>query len=137
MTGLAAGRTAMSVERLAVNLWRQPGFRGVGRPIDRKGADAYFTTIPLEPAVRALGAGGAPVEISESAGSFACNLVTYRALQWAKARSLPHGEPPWQAGFIHLPATSGSLPAGRCEPCLPEEAMLLALQALCESLLET
>lgn len=137
MTGLAAGRAQVGVERIAVNVWRRAGDRGVGVPIDRGGPDGRFTTLPLGELAEALALGGAPAQISESAGTYCCNLVTYRALGWSREGSLPGGGPaPSRVGFVHLPATPESLPRGKAVPVLPEEALLEGLRAACEGLLD-
>ena len=132
LTGLAAGRKAISLERIAVNCWRRAGDAGVGVAIDRHGPDGLFATLPAAACLRALRRGGAPASMSESAGTFCCNLVLYRALSWAALGELPGGgTPPTRIGFIHLPATAESLPPGSAEICLPRKAMEAGVRAAC------
>ncbi|MEW5827729.1 MAG: pyroglutamyl-peptidase I [Chloroflexota bacterium] len=102
--GVAVGRAALSVERVAVNLlgYRIPDNSGVrvsDRPILPDGPAAYFTTLPVRRICEAVQAAGVPVELSLSAGAFLCNQALYEMLHYLTANGL---EIP--AGFIHLPA---------------------------------
>jgi pyroglutamyl-peptidase len=135
MTGLAAGRAEICLERIGVNAWRPPGRAGLGHAIDVDGPDGLFATLPAVGALRALRRGGAPARISESAGTYCCNLVLYRALRWSLAGRLPGGgRAPRLVGFVHLPATTETLPAGRTEPSVPQQAVDEGLAALCRFL---
>jgi pyroglutamyl-peptidase len=129
MTGLAAGRTSVAVERIAVNCWRRAGDRGEGRPIRRGGPDGLFSTLPMGPCLRELRRAGLPASISESAGTYCCNLVLYEALLAART------EGPAQVGYLHLPATAESLPAGLALPCVPAARLRAGLRAACLALL--
>lgn len=99
--GQAEGRTAITPEKIAINLddARIPDNSGDQRRnklIDESGNDGYFSTLPIEKMVEAMKAGGYPAEISLSAGAFVCNHIFYslqRELQGLGIRS----------GFVHLP----------------------------------
>ena len=99
--GQAEGRTAITPEKIAINLddARIPDNSGDERKnqvIDKGGSDGYFSTLPVEAMVDAMKAVGYPAEISLSAGAFVCNHVFYslqRALIGTGIRS----------GFVHLP----------------------------------
>ena len=99
--GQAEGRTAITPEKVAINLddARIPDNSGDQRKnqvIDEGGSDGYFSTLPSEAMVDAMKAVGYPAEISLSAGAFVCNHVFYslqRALIGTGIRS----------GFVHLP----------------------------------
>ena len=100
--GLAGSRSAISVERVAVNLAdaRIPdnaGAQPVDEPVVAGGPAAYFTGLPAKAIVAALRQAGWPAELSHSAGSFVCNQVFY-GLMHALA-----GQPGVVGGFIHLP----------------------------------
>jgi pyroglutamyl-peptidase len=105
--GLAGGRDAMSVERIAINLddARIPDNDG-GQPLDHPvvadGPAAYFATVPVKAMVAAMRAAGAPAQVSHTAGTFACNHVFYRASHLA-AVAAQDSRPAMRAGFIHLP----------------------------------
>ena len=73
--GQAEGRTAITPEKIAINLddARIPDNSGDQRKnqvIDEGGSDGYFSTLPIEAMVDAMKAVGYPAEISLSAGAF-------------------------------------------------------------------
>jgi len=101
--GLAGGRAALSLERVAINLDDAciPDNDGV-QPIDRAivtgGPPAYFTTLPMKAAAAALREAGLPAIVSNSAGTFVCNHVFYWLMHHAATR-----RPALRGGFLHLP----------------------------------
>ena len=100
--GLAASRSALSVERVAINVddARIPdnaGAQPVDRPVVAGGPAAYFSRLPVKAIREAWLASGLPAEVSQSAGTFVCNHVFY-ALLHALRR-----QPAVRAGFIHVP----------------------------------
>jgi pyroglutamyl-peptidase len=101
--GLAGGRAALSLERVAINIEdaRIPdnaGRQPVDRPIVGDGPAAYFTNLPIKAAVRALRQAGLPAIVSNTAGTFVCNHVFYGLMHLAATRS-----PDLRGGFLHLP----------------------------------
>ena len=85
LTGLAGGRAKISLERVAINMQdaRMPDNDGdcpVDLPIRAEGPAAYFATLPLRHIQAGLQDAGIPVEISNSAGTYVCNLAMYCAL---------------------------------------------------------
>ena len=122
-TGLAGGRAAISLERVAVNLIdaRIPDADGA-QPVDEPsvpgGAPAGMSSLPVKAIAAVIGAAGIPVELSLSAGLYVCNHVFMHLTAWADARDA-------RAGFIHLPWGAGEAPAG--EPELAVERMAEAL----------
>ena len=107
--GLAASRSAISLERLAINvddarIADNDGAQPVDTAIVRGGPAGYFSTLPIKAMFAALRDAGIAAEISQTAGTFVCNRVFY-ALMHALAKdeaSLARG------GFVHV-------------PCLPEQ----------------
>ena len=102
--GVADGRSAISVERRAVN--REDGRDELGderngTPIAARGPEELLATIDPERVADAIRASGVPALTSEDAGTFLCNHVYYRVL--AAARRLPAVRRP-AALFLHLPA---------------------------------
>jgi pyroglutamyl-peptidase len=101
--GLAGGRAALSLERVAINVEdaRIPDNAG-SQPIDRSivgdGPAAYFTNLPIKAAVKALREAGLPAMVSNTAGTFVCNHVFYALMHLAATRC-----PDLRGGFIHLP----------------------------------
>ena len=122
--GQAAGRRALTPERVAVNLMdaRIPdnaGFQPMDEPVVPGGPAAYFSTLPVKAMVRAMEAAGAPAQLSLSAGTFVCNSLMYTLLHWAALSA-----PEIRCGFLHLP-----LPAD-----LERNAALRGLEAALEVL---
>lgn len=102
--GLAGGRAALSLERVAINVIdaRIPdndGAQQIDTPVVRGGPAAYFATLPIKAMRAELEAAGIAAEISQSAGTFVCNQVFY-ALMHALART-PAPRP--RGGFVHVP----------------------------------
>ncbi len=102
--GEAAGRAALSLERVAINLMDycipdNLGETVTDQPIDPAGPAAYFSTLPLRAMLAAMLAAGIPAELSLSAGAYLCNQVMYALLHHLAqtGATLP-------AGFIHLPS---------------------------------
>lgn len=99
--GLAAGRSGLWVERVAINVddARIPdnaGAQPVDEPIDAAGPAACFSTLPIKAIVAAIRAAGLEAGVSQTAGTFVCNHVFYglqRRLAGTRVRS----------GFIHVP----------------------------------
>ena len=107
--GQAGGRTKISIERIAVNINNAslPDNRGVIKTdelINSKSSNAYFTTIPYK---RMISAGNEHTAVSYSAGTYICNDVFYRMLDYSE---LAHMHIKW--GFLHLPFTEhfGKMP---------------------------
>ncbi|WP_170008339.1 pyroglutamyl-peptidase I [Bacillus fonticola] len=102
--GLAAGRTAITPERIAINVCDgEPDNEGVIKrddPIVLGGPAAYFSTLPNRAFVEALHAKSYPANISNTAGTYLCNAVMYTALHEANRKARPV-----QAGFVHIPAS--------------------------------
>lgn len=111
--GLAAGRQAVTPERVAINIRdaRIPDAAGaspVDEPVVPGGPVGYFSTLPIKAMTEALAAQGLPAAVSQSAGTYVCNDVFYllaHALatdpQLAQARG----------GFVHVPAADVAPPA--------------------------
>lgn len=111
-TGMAQGRGAVSVERVAINLCDatlpdNAGVQAQGSPVVVGAPSAYFSGLPVKSIAAAVQQAGIPAEISLSAGSYVCNHVFYGLLHALARRRTFKGV---QGGFIHL-------------PCLPEQAV--------------
>lgn len=101
--GQADGRSAISIERVAINLLDfsiadNGGNLERNKQIQREAHDAYFASLPVLAMVQAVRAGGVPAEQSLSAGTFLCNQVMFELLYYLNRHQLPI-----RAGFIHLP----------------------------------
>ncbi|HWB49240.1 MAG TPA: pyroglutamyl-peptidase I [Stellaceae bacterium] len=125
--GLAGGRAALSLERVAINVndARIPdndGSQPIDRPVVAGGPAAYFATLPIKAAAAALRQAGIPAAVSNSAGTFLCNHVFYGLMHEA-ARS-GHA---FRAGFLHVPYLP-SQAAG--EPGAPSMALAQIVEGI-------
>jgi len=123
--GLAGGRARVSLERVAVNVmdYSRPDAHGqVLRdvPCVPDGPAAYFSTLPLREMLAALTAEGIPAAISNTAGTYLCNDISYTTLD-----ALARRDPTIPAGFVHLPF----LPSMVAAHGLEEPSMDLAVMA--------
>ncbi len=114
--GQAAGRAAITPERVAINLRDASIPDNAGRqpkdePCVPGAPTAYFSTLPVKQMVRRAAALGLPAAVSHTAGTFVCNDLFF-SLMHLTATAYPG----LRAGFIHL-------------PCLPEQAERLGLNA--------
>jgi pyroglutamyl-peptidase len=128
--GLAAGRPSLSVEAVAVNIgcWEtgapETGAPEAGsepwprRPVSPGGAAAYLTTLPAEEILGGWRDAEIPGYLSNSAGTYLCNMSFYLAAQ--AAERLGTG---CLVGFVHVPL----LPAQVTKPA-SEPSMSFALQ---------
>lgn len=99
--GVAAGRDAVTPERIAVNIRdaRIPDNQGnqpTGSPVVENAPAAYFATVPIENMTQAIIARNIPARISNTAGTFVCNDLFY-ALSHSFANTAT------RIGFIHVP----------------------------------
>jgi pyroglutamyl-peptidase len=114
--GLAANRSALSVERVGINVddARIPDNAGA-QPLDLPaipGAPAaYFATLPIKAMAHAMQEAGLPAEVSQTAGTFVCNHLLFGLMHLLRRRRGVRG------GFMHL-------------PLFPEQAALLGLPGL-------
>ncbi|WP_025542504.1 pyroglutamyl-peptidase I [Vibrio parahaemolyticus] len=112
--GQAAGRSAITPERVAINVddFRIPdngGNQPIDEPIIEHGPDAYFSSLPIKRIAQTLQESGIPCQVSNSAGTFVCNHLFYGVQHYLRDKSIRHG-------FVHIPllpeqATDGSLPS--------------------------
>lgn len=123
--GLAAGRAALSLERIAINvddarIADNAGAQPIDEPVIAAAPAAYFSTLPIKVMRQAIGAAGIPAEISQTAGTFVCNHVFYALMhRLATVPALRRA----RGGFIHVPM----LPE-QGEPSLPLERMVEGLR---------
>jgi pyroglutamyl-peptidase len=104
MAGQAETRSEICLERVALNLRdaRLPdnaGAQPVDQPVVAGGPAAYFCSLDLRPILAALMAAGLPARLSETAGTFVCNDLIYRACH----RAASGGFAPAML-FVHVPA---------------------------------
>jgi pyroglutamyl-peptidase len=99
--GQAGGRSAITPERIAVNIRDariadNEGNQPRGEFVAPDGPAAYFATVPVLKMADAMEAAGIPATVSNSAGAFVCNDTLYGILHHFAGSSV-------RCGFIHVP----------------------------------
>ena len=133
--GQAGGRTALALERIAMNVldFEQPDNVGVTRKneqIARGGPDARLSNLPFEKIVETWNDNGVPGYVSNSAGTYVCNQTLYELIGLAEM-----GAPPLITGFVHmpyLPAQAIAAGAGST-PSMSFDLMKRAMELLIET----
>jgi pyroglutamyl-peptidase len=126
--GQAGGRSAISLERVALNLIdaRIPdnaGAQPIDQPVVAGAPAAYFATLPLKSMWQALQAAGIPCELSQSAGSYVCNAVFY-----ALMHELAQEQRVVPAGFMHVPYLPAQVSRRPQLPSMTLETIVRALE---------
>lgn len=120
--GQAGGRSAVTPERIAVNIRDariadNEGNQPKGEFCAADGPAAYFATVPVMAMADAIQAAKLPGTVSNSAGAFVCNDTLYCLLhRYAGTET--------KVGFIHVPYAPE-----QGEPNLPLEQTARALEA--------
>jgi pyroglutamyl-peptidase len=127
--GLAGGRARISLERVAVNVMDYSRPDAHGRVLSDVacvpgGPAAYLSTLPLREMLAALTAEGIPAAISNTAGTYLCNDISYTTLHALASRGLS-----MPAGFIHLPFLPSMVSAHNLEePSMDLPMMIRAIE---------
>lgn len=122
--GQAAGRDAVTPERVAVNLMDasmpdNDGFWPVDEPVIPNAPAAYFSTLPVKAMVEAMQRVGVPARLSNTAGTYVCNALMFAVLH--QTNDIP-------CGFIHVPYLTEQ-GKGETVPSLPMETVLRGVTA--------
>ena len=130
--GQAEGRTAITPEKVAINLddARLADNEGVLRndvKILDDGPVAYFSTLPVKEMVDAIKAQGIPATVSLSAGAFLCNHVFYVAQNKFAGTKI-------RSGFVHVPLMDSQAPEFPGLSTMPLDQMVKAVRAMLEVL---
>lgn len=99
--GQAGGRSAVTPERIAVNIRDakipdNAGNQPVGEFVVTEAPAAYFATVPVAEMAKAIRDAGLPGQVSNSAGAFVCNDTLYLLLHQYAGTDV-------KVGFIHVP----------------------------------
>jgi pyroglutamyl-peptidase len=132
----SGGRTALSIERVAVNVldFDYPDNVGVMRKndvISRGGAEARISNLPLERIVDAWHGAGVPGYVSNAAGTFIGNQGLYEMLALTE-----HASPPALVGLVHLPFLPAQAVAAGSDstPSMSFELMKKGIETMIEAL---
>lgn len=104
--GLAAGRSGITPERVAINLRdaRIPdaaGLAPVDAPVVPGGPVGLWSTLPVKAMAQASQRVGVPAAVSQTAGAYVCNDVFYRLQHRLATDPALAGS---RGGFVHVPA---------------------------------
>jgi pyroglutamyl-peptidase len=136
MTGQAARRAVVSVERFAHNLddAAAPDNDGALRRrlrISRRAPERLETTAPVMTIASAIKAAGIPARVSRNAGAFVCNHLYFGALQYLSEKRLAI-----PAVFVHLPVTPEQASQGAGSRRLTSTEAADALRAAAAAMLD-
>ena len=101
--GQAGGRMAIAVERVGINvddgrIADNEGNQPIDEVIEKDGANAYFSNLPIKIMVEAIKAQNIPAVVSNSAGTYVCNHVLYGIMHLINTSYKDI-----RGGFIHVP----------------------------------
>ncbi|MBB5234953.1 pyroglutamyl-peptidase I [Deinococcus budaensis] len=141
LTGLAAGRPQVTLERVALNVMdfvipdnAGQTYRDAPACPDAPAPAAYLSTLPLREVLAAWREAGIPGDISNTAGLYVCNYVLYHALHTLARAGRAHVP----CGFLHVPANPEvalAVPGDRpALPYLPQGEITRAVRVAAETL---
>mgnify|MGYP002518711298 CR=1 FL=1 len=128
--GVAAGRSAVTPERIGINVRsaRIPDNRG-NQPKEESvipgGGDGLFSTMHVSAMAAAIEETGLPGAVSNTAGTFVCNDTLYRLLHHYAGTAV-------RVGFIHVPHLPEQAKAGGAS--MPLEDIIRGLSAAIKAL---
>ena len=134
--GQAGGRYDLMPERGAINLddariKDNEGNQPIDQPVFEDGAPAYFATLPIKAMVKAMQEAGIPASVSNSAGTFVCNHVTY-GVRYLIEKEFP-GK---RSGFIHIPYLPSQAASKKAMPSMELDTIVRGLTAAIEAMIE-
>lgn len=131
MVGQAGGRTAISIERVAINVQNGKDNKDVAReeaPIDPDGPAAYFGTLPVKKMAERISAAGIPAVVSNTAGTYLCNHIMYHTLHSAATKGQRV-----RGTFIHIPFLPEQVANKPGQPSMALETIVRALEIAVET----
>lgn len=135
--GQAGGRSDITVERIGINIddCRIPDNAGqqiIDEPVFKDGPAAYFVNVPIKAMVAKIQEHQIPASVSNSAGTFVCNHVTYGVRHIIETRY--YGK---KSGFIHIPFLPQQVIDKKNMPSMALEMIVEGLIAAIEAIVET
>ncbi len=135
--GQAGGRPDITVERIGINVddCRIPDNAGnqfIDEPVYPDGPAAYFVTVPIKSMVQKIKSRGIPASVSNTAGTFVCNHVTYGVCHLTATRY-----PGKRSGFIHIPFLPQQVIDKKNMPSMSQELLVEGITAAIEAIAET
>lgn len=134
MVGQAGGRSAISIERVAINVQNGKDNNGVPRDeaaIVPDGPDAYFGTVPVKAIAKAITDAGIPAVVSNTAGTYLCNHLMYTTLRHAATEGQAV-----RGTFIHIPYLPEQVTDKPAQPSMALADIVRALEVAIEKLVQ-
>lgn len=135
--GQAGGRSDITVERIGINIddcriHDNAGQQIIDEPVFKDGPTAYFVNIPIKAIVAKIQEHQIPASVSNSAGTFVCNHVTYGVRHIIETKY-----PGKRSGFIHIPFLPQQVIDKKNMPSMALETIVEALIVAIEAIVET
>ena len=135
--GQAGGRADITVERVGINIDDCPipdneGNQIIDEPVAEDGPAAYFVTVPVKAMVQRIRSKDIPASVSNTAGTFVCNHVTYGV-----CHLIAEKYPGKRSGFIHIPYLPGQVVNKKSVPSMSQDMMVEAVIAAIEAIVDT
>ena len=132
--GQAGGRSALSFEKVAINLndariKDNQGQQFVDTPIVAEGQTAYFTNLPIKAMVEAVKAAGIPAMVSYTAGTYVCNHIFYQLMHGIATEF-----PEIRGGFLHVPYCEAQVVAKPMEPSMSLASIAKGIEVALEEI---
>lgn len=134
--GQAGGRVDITVERIGINIddCRIPDNAGqqlIDEPVYPDGPAAYFVNLPIKAMVKNIQDRMIPASVSNTAGTFVCNHVTYGVRHMIETKY-----PGKRSGFIHIPFLPQQVIDKKNMPSMPLETIVEAITAAIEAIVD-
>lgn len=135
--GQAGGRSDITVERIGINIddcriCDNAGQQIIDEPVFKGGPAAYFVNIPIKAMVAKIQEHLIPASVSNSAGTFVCNHVTYGVRHIIETKY-----PGKRSGFIHIPFLPQQVINKKNMPSMTLDTIVEGLCAAIEAIVET
>lgn len=135
--GQAGGRSDITVERIGINIddCRIPDNAGnqiIDEPVFEDGPAAYFVNLPIKAMVAKIQKCQIPASVSNTAGTFVCNHVTYGVRHLIETKY-----PGKKSGFIHIPFLPQQVIDKKNMPSMSLNTIVTGLTAAIEAIVET
>lgn len=127
--GQAGGRSGITVERIGINvddysIVDNEGNAPKDEPVCPDGPDSYFVTLPIKAMVAKIREKKIPASVSNSAGTFVCNHVTYGVCHLLATKY-----PGKKSGFIHIPYLPSQVVEKANTPSMSQEMLTEGITA--------
>lgn len=134
--GQAGGRPDITVERIGINcddarIADNEGNQMIDEPVFADGPAAYFVNLPIKAMVSEIKKAGIPASVSNSAGTFVCNHITYGVRHLVETKY-----PGKRSGFMHIPFLPNQVLDKKGQPSMALTTIIDGLSAAIKAIVE-